>query len=154
MNSSLTGSASSRESPLSWSFSGYKLILLLMLPLQLFADVAHWQDFDIHFTTINSMLIPSEVATAHNIVRSEKRIITNISIRRDGKAIAAKLTGTSSNLFGQLFTLEFDEITEPGAIYYLSNQLIDERDRLIFKIDITPVKHPETYRLQFIRQYY
>lgn len=118
------------------------------------AEIKQWQGFEIHFTTLSSLLIPVEVADVHGIVRSRNRIVTNIAIRKNNHAVQAELTGTCVNLLSQLFKLEFNEIYESGAVYYLSNQLIDERDTLIFEIDITPADHPETFHLKFTRQYY
>ncbi len=95
-----------------------------------FGEVIKWQGFDIHYTTFNSMLIPGDVALAHEIIRSKHRIVTNITIRKDKKAVSAQLSGTSVNLLSQLSSMKFEEVTEPGAIYYLSNQIVDERDTL------------------------
>jgi hypothetical protein len=100
------------------------------------------------------MLIPADVAKAHNIVRSRRRIVTNISVRKADSVVAAKLEGRSTNLFGQIFNMEFDEVIETGAIYYLSNQLIDERDTLNFEIVISPDDSESAYNLKFKRQYF
>ena len=103
------------------------LIGLSFFTVDVFAEINRWQNYEIHYTTLNSMLIPSEVAKAHNITRSKSRIVTNITVRKDDTAVAAKIEGTSTNLLNQLFTLDFQEVKEPGAIYYLSNQIIDEQ---------------------------
>ena len=100
------------------------------------------------------MLIPSEVAKAHNITRSKSRIVTNITVRKDDTAVAAKIEGTSTNLLNQLFTLDLQEVKEPGAIYYLSNQIMDERDMVRFQITITPNDHDDVYILKFNRNYF
>jgi hypothetical protein len=118
------------------------------------AEVIQWQGFDIHYTTFNSMLIPDDVALAHEIVRSKHRIVTNITIRRDNTAVSARLSGTTVNLLSQLSSMNFEKVTEPGAIYYLSNQIVDERDTLVFNIDIQPVSHNETFHLKFTRRYH
>ena len=112
-----------------------------------------WRGYDIHYTTFSSTLIPQEVAAAHNIVRSEYRIVTNVSILKDGEPVKAKVTGRNTNLLNQLFTMEFDEVTEKTAIYYLANQLIDERDTLRFTINVLPVGETNAFELKFIRQY-
>ena len=129
-------------------------IVFCFLWLPCHAEVINWQGFDIHYTTFNSMLIPNEVALAHGIVRSKRRIITNITIRKDDQAVSAKLSGTSVNLLSQLSSMEFNKVTEAGAIYYLADQIVDERDTLVFRIDIQPVAHEDTYHLKFTRQYH
>jgi hypothetical protein len=49
--------------------------------------------------------------------------------------------------------MEFDEVTEKTAIYYLANQLIDERDTLRFTISVLPAGEADAYELKFMRQY-
>ncbi|HIG42195.1 MAG: DUF4426 domain-containing protein [bacterium] len=132
----------------------FAIIAVLLLGPTYKAEVVYWQGFDIHYTTLNSMLIPNEVALAHGIVRSKRRIITNIAVRKGDRSVTAKLSGTAVNLLSQLSRMEFSEVTEAGAIYYLSNQLVDERDRLVFNIDIQPTDHADTFHLKFIRQYH
>ncbi len=132
----------------------FAIIAVLLLGSTCNAEVINWQGFDIHYTTLNSMLIPNEVALAHGIVRSKRRIITNIAVRKGDRSVTAQLSGTSVNLLSQLSYLKFSEVTEAGAIYYLSNQLVDERDRLVFSIDIQPNAHADTFHLKFIRQYH
>jgi hypothetical protein len=130
------------------------LIGLSFFTVDVFAEINRWQNYEIHYTTLNSMLIPSEVAKAHNITRSKSRIVTNITVRKDDTAVAAKIEGTSTNLLNQLFTLDFQEVKEPGAIYYLSNQIIDERDMIRFQITIAPNDHDDVYILKFNRNYF
>ncbi|MFT5209360.1 MAG: hypothetical protein ACI9CE_001082 [Flavobacterium sp.] len=132
------------------------ILIALTCTISLYADAetVEWKDYQIHYTAFSSMLIPADVAKAHNIVRSRRRIVTNISVRKADSVVAAKLEGRSTNLFGQIFNMEFDEVIETGAIYYLSNQLIDERDTLNFEIVISPDDSESAYNLKFKRQYF
>ena len=117
------------------------------------AETIQWQGYDIHYTTFSSLLIPPEVAAQHNISRSKNRIVTNISILKQGEPQRADITGHNANLLNQLYTMDFVEVKEATAIYYLANQLIDERDTLRFEIEIKPLGSEETYPLKFMRQY-
>ena len=129
-------------------------ILLLTISQLANAETVEWNSYQIHYTALNSMLIPADIAKAHDIVRSKRRIVTNISVRKGDSAVAAKLVGRSINLFGQIFNMKFDEVVETGAIYYLSNQLIDERDTLNFEILVSPEDSESAYNLKFKRQYF
>jgi hypothetical protein len=126
---------------------------LLLLPTSLFAETVKWQGYDVHYTTFNSLLIPEEVAATHNIVRSKYRIVTNVSVLKEGEPQLAEVTGTNTNLLNQLFSMSFDEVTEQNAIYYLANQLIDERDTLRFSIQVKPAGQDQVLTLEFMRQY-
>jgi hypothetical protein len=131
----------------------YVLALLLMtIPVQA-EQFAHWQGFDIHYNTFNSLLIPAEVAKAHGISRSENRVITNISIVRDGTPTTGIVEGYSLNLLGQLTQLDFTEVKESSGVYYLANQIVDEKDTLRFSIKIQPNGSEETFDLKYKRQY-
>jgi hypothetical protein len=100
-----------------------------------------WQGYDIHYTTLSSRLIPAEVAKLHGIIRADNRMVTNIH-------------GTVTNLLNQQSVLDFTEVLEPNAIYYLANQLVDERDTLRYSISIQPQGSETTYLLEFGRDYY
>ena len=113
-----------------------------------------WQGFEIHYNTFSSLLIPAEVAKAHGISRSKSRVVTNISIVRDGVPKSAEVSGQSLNLLGQLTSLDFTEVNESTGIYYLANQIVDEKDTLRFSINIKPEGAEESYELRYNREYY
>ena len=114
----------------------------------------HWLGYDIHYTTYPSTLIPADVAAVHGIIRSDNRLVTNITVIKQGKPVQLKIDGHAKNLLNQQFKLEFSEITEHSAIYYLANQIISEQDAVSFEITIKPVGETETYLLKFARRYY
>ena len=113
-----------------------------------------WSGYEIHYATFSSLIIPSQVAEAHGIVRSRNRILTNLSIRQDGDSIRADISGTSTNLLEQVTSMNFTEVVEQDTVYYLANQLINERDTIRFSINVKPEQIDKTYNLEFTRQYY
>ena len=119
-----------------------------------------WQGYDIHYTILSSRLIPAEVAKLHGIIRADNRMVTNLSIRKTSKTgekgdpVTASIHGTATNLLNQQSVLDFTEVLEPNAIYYLANQLVDERDTLRYSISIQPQSSEATYLLEFGRNYY
>jgi hypothetical protein len=110
--------------------------------------------YEIHYTAISSTLIPASVAAKHGLVRSGNRIITNIAIRTSDKSVGATITGTAENILNQLQPLDFHEVIEQGTIYYLAEQIINEKDLIRYNIQIQPVGSQETYELAFQRQYF
>ena len=130
-------------------------ILLALVVSQTQAEQTHhWLGYDIHYTTYPSTLIPADVAAVHGIIRSDNRLVTNITVIKQGKPVQLKIDGHAKNLLNQQFKLEFSEITEHSAIYYLANQIISEQDAVSFEITIKPVGETETYLLKFARRYY
>lgn len=117
-------------------------------------EPVRWNGYDIYYTTFRSTLVPADVARLHGINRSDNRILTNITVRREGEPVRARVTGRVSNLLNQMSSLDFAEVIEEAAIYYLANQLVDERDTLRYTIDIRPQGSEDTFELEFVRQYY
>ena len=118
------------------------------------AQFVSWRNYEIHYTTFSSMFIPSEVAVAHDIVRSENSIVLNISVKKSDQSVAASIDGQVTNLLNQLVDLQFREVNDGQAIYYLANHIVDERDILNFHVRIVPTGETEAYKLNFLRQYY
>ena len=71
-----------------------------------------------------------------------------------GKPVAATVAGNASNLTGQMKSLEFREIKEGTAIYYLAEQKVSDGEFLKFKINITPEGEEGPARLQFSKRFF
>lgn len=133
------------------------LLVLTLLPLAslpVLAETLARSGYEVHYTAFKSTLVPPVVARALDIVRSESRIITNIAVRRDGKSVRARVDGTATNLLNQVLTLEFREIVEDEAIYYLASQVFDERDRVQFHLTVHPLDSETEITWDFTRDYY
>lgn len=119
------------------------------------ADAAQFVDHEgyrIHYTTFSSMLIPADVAAAHNIVRSEKLVVLNVSARKADSPAPVNVKGYVINLLNQRFDLEFDEVNEAEAIYYLASHMSLEHDILRFELEVTP-DDLEAVEIKFLRRY-
>ena len=71
----------------------------------------------------------------YGLTRANNRVLINIAVLKKvlnttGKPTASKVTGHASNLTGQLKQLEFKEITEGNAIYYLAETKISDGEFL------------------------
>lgn len=99
--------------------------------------------YEVLYTVIPSTTLLPEMAAQYQIVRANDQALVNISIRRhlpDGSDVAqaATLKGTWSNLI-QKNDLNFREVSEHGAIYYLAQLRFTDREILRFDIKVTPV---------------
>ncbi len=131
------------------------LLVLLLLPGALArAEMQVFGDFEVHYTAFRSTLVPASVADAHGIVRSNTRIITNVTVRYDGQPVRARISGTVSNLLNQMFQLDFVEVTEETAVYYLASQVIDEKDTLRYQLEVQPDGAEAPFEISFMRQYF
>lgn len=108
--------------------------------------------YRIHYATFSSMIIPAEVAQAHQIVRAENRIVVNISARKDQQPVALALSGHVTNLLEQRVELRFSEVREAEAIYYLATHPAMAEDTLQFELLATPPAG-EPVSIRFLRRY-
>lgn len=128
--------------------------VLLLTPLQAAANTLHCGGYDIQYTTFVSTVIPPRVAAAHHIVRGNDRLITNVSVERDGKSVAARVAGTATNLLNQVTRLDFRAVRERGTVYYLASQLVNARDTIRYALTVRPGQSKAPCRFEFIRDYY
>jgi len=74
-------------------------------------------------------------------------------LNTSGTPTAAKVTGHVSNLTGQMKNLEFREIKEGTAIYYLAESKFTEGEFLKFDIKVTPQGSAQSARLKFDKKF-
>lgn len=113
----------------------------------------------IHYNAFRSDTLEPEVAKSYNLTRRNNRLIINIAVLEKvmdtlGKPTAAEVTGHASNLTGQLKDLEFREIREGTAIYYLSESKFSDGEFLKFELKIKPDGEDQSARLKFDKRFY
>ena len=111
-------------------------------------------EFEIHYTAFPSMLVPADTANLHGLPRAENRLLLNLSVRRTGEPVPARVTGQVVNILNQAQPLTFFEVSEQTAIYYLAEVVNQEKDWLRFTLEIEFSKDHPPYVLEFNRQYY
>ena len=115
-------------------------------------------DYKIHYNAINSTLIQPDVASQYKILRSRYEGVFNIAVQKkvDGAyvGIPASVSGTASNLLGQQQSLEFIEVREGKAIYYLSNFHFSNEETFRFKIDVKSNDGKLNHTVKFQRKFY
>ncbi|GAA5645758.1 MULTISPECIES: DUF4426 domain-containing protein [Vibrio] len=98
------------------------------------------KDVEVHYSAFNSTFLTSEIASSYKLKRNGYSAVLNISVldtSQVGKpAVTAKVNGTSKNLIGNSRTLDFREVKEGDAIYYLAEFPISNEENLTFNIDV------------------
>ncbi|MBQ0782285.1 DUF4426 domain-containing protein [Thalassolituus sp.] len=115
--------------------------------------------YEVHYIGLNSSFLPEDAAAAYNIPRSRSLGYLSISVLKDeggelAVPVGAKLTGTIRNLIGQLRELEFREIRETNAVYYISTFRFDDKDMYTIDLKATPEGQPRTFDVTFSQQFY
>lgn len=117
-------------------------------------------NFEVHYSIIPTSFIPQEAARAYKIVRSGNRMLLNIAVRRvtaddpmnETAAQAATVTAVRHDLM-RPFDLEFNEIREPGAIYYVSDFPVLNEELSRFKVTVQVPEQP-LFEFEFVKKMY
>ncbi|WP_028117323.1 DUF4426 domain-containing protein [Ferrimonas senticii] len=98
--------------------------------------------YAIHYVTFGSTFLTPEIAKSYGIERSRYTGLVNISVIDTSQpgsmptAVAAALSGNARDLTGINKALEFREIREGDAIYYIAELSHRNEETYQFKIDI------------------
>ena len=116
-------------------------------------------DYVVHYNAFRSDTLSPEIAKAYELTRRNNRIIVNITVLKKvmgttGKPVSATISGNASNLTGQLKNLEFREIKEDTAIYYIAELKVNDGEFLKFRLNITPQGEDGPARLQFSKRFF
>ena len=114
-------------------------LLFIALCLSLPALAERKQSFgelDVHYIAFNSGFLQPDIAAAAGLVRSKTQGVVNISVLKAGKPMTASVEGTVKNLLGQNYPLQFKQVNEGTAIYYLAQFPFESREVLRFTINV------------------
>lgn len=100
-------------------------------------------EFTVHYNAMPSTQLTPEIATRHGITRSSNRALLNVSVMKGPRAatavaVPARVEATAINGLGQRQALRLREVRDRGALYYLGEARIEERDELVFELVVTP----------------
>lgn len=137
---------------------------LLLAVLALFSLFSHaeqkksFAEYDVHYSVVNTPFLSPEVASSYGITRGKNRAILMISVRKqlaDGSNIEKKalVRGTSFDLIHTI-NLDFNEIIENGAIYYIAEFTFNDKDLRRFDIKVQPDPNIDPYLLTFSQKIY
>ena len=77
--------------------------------------------YEIHYIALPTTFLNPAIADNYALPRGKDRALVNVSvIDPAGHPVAAQVSGTTKNLLGQMQTLQFKEVREQSAIYYLA----------------------------------
>ena len=93
-------------------------------------------DVTVHYNTFNSTFLTPDIAKAAELTRSKNQGVINVSVLKDGKPQMAQVSGTVKDLTSQSVNLNFRQITEQGAIYYIAQFPVDQQETRTFDIKV------------------
>lgn len=93
-------------------------------------------DVTVHYNTFNSTFLTPDIAKSAELVRSKHQGVINISVIKDGKPLIAQVSGTVKDLTSQSVPLNFKQVTEQGAIYYIAQYPVPQQETRTFEIKV------------------
>jgi hypothetical protein len=128
------------------------LFLTGLLALTASAEAQQSQDFGeyvVHYNTLNTNLIPPQVAQGYGIKRSSSRVLLNVTILKKvmdtpGTPVNASVVASATNLTGQRRDIEIREIKDTEGAMETFN----------FVVEATPQGEEKPLTVKFLKQFY
>lgn len=114
-------------------------------------------DSVIHYNTVTTDFFDPNIAKLYGIKRSKNRALLTVTVLKKHMGLAslpvkADIQATAVNLSNQITDLNMREITDGGAIYYIAEFPVSNKETFDFTLNIkTENGHSETvkFRNQF-----
>jgi hypothetical protein len=138
-----------------------KLVLITLLALSVITtssaeNMKKMDGLNIHYIALGSAFLTPEIAKAYGIERSRYKGLVNISVLDNTQAgnpsKAVFINGKARNDVGQIKSLEFTEVKEGDAVYYLAQVSYTNEETIYFDINITD--KGKQHNLKFSQKFY
>lgn len=135
------------------SFVAILLLTLSSIASAEMESVYEKAPYEVHYSTFNSSFIDAKVAEAYGIVRSKSKALLNISVLKKGDD--GLMHPVSATVKGDVFDLvirkqlEFKEIREQHAVYYLATFDIEHKIPVYFTVHAQPDANKPAMKVEF-----
>jgi len=138
------------------------ILSMLLLSAGLAASAQQSKDFGdytIHYNAFTTDMLTPDVAKAYNVTRSKSRALLNISVLKNAvgssiNPVRARVEVSATNLSAQLKTFDMRELSDQGAIYYIAETTVANRETLRFNVSVTPEGEQNTYNFSFQQEFF
>jgi len=135
------------------------ILFCILFSANLFAENSkQFGNYVVHYNSFRSDTLTPEIAKAYSLTRRNNRMVVNITVqKKDGdvtRPVKAKVSGFASNLTGQVKDLQFKEIHDGEAIYYLAQSQVSNHETLKFEIKATPEGETLVAKIKFQQKFY
>lgn len=100
--------------------------------------------YDVHYMALSTAELTEDVAQAYGMERSNKQAFLSISVLKPqaessvALPVEAVVSGSFRNLIGQNKPLEFRQVKEGSAIYYIAEFRFYSEEVLRFNLEVSP----------------
>lgn len=111
-------------------------------------------DWDVHYIAFPSPILTPEIALQYKLQRSKYNAIVNISVldKTSQQALKVAISGSAKDLQSRTRTLEFTQVIEGDAVYYLAQLPFHHEQRYSFTLSISSGN--QTQQLKFDQVFY
>lgn len=113
--------------------------------------------YELHYSVVNTTFLDPGVAASYGITRGKNHAILNLAVRKIGvegsEATTMLLKGRTWDLIQNQF-LEFKEIREGPAIYYIAPFKFINEEWRFFEVDFRPAGADQSFTFKFKHQLY
>jgi hypothetical protein len=138
----------------------FLLAATLLYPFSAMAQLSEmFGPYELHYSVVNTTFIEPGVAATYGITRGDNRAILNLSVREHNAEAGSLprtmlLKGTTWDLMRKTDELEFQEIREGPAIYYIAELKFLDKEWRHFQVYFRPEGAQETYTFELKHQMY
>jgi len=113
--------------------------------------------YTVHYNLFNSKDIPAEISRIYQLNRGRDIAYINISLTKTENGVTslglpAKISTKAINLMQQTKTVEFKEIKEPDATYYLAPFRHTNEEDIRFEVSVLPEGEEKPLTISFTRR--
>ncbi|RYY02756.1 MAG: DUF4426 domain-containing protein [Gammaproteobacteria bacterium] len=114
-------------------------------------------EYTVHYNVFNSKMVPAQIADTYKLTRGKDSVLLNVSLTKteEGKTtlgIPAKVSAKAINLMQQTKVIEFLEIKEPDATYYLAPFRHTNEEDIRFEVSVLPEGESKPLSVSFTRR--
>ncbi|HET8899806.1 MAG TPA: DUF4426 domain-containing protein [Rhodanobacteraceae bacterium] len=110
-------------------------------------------NFTIHYNALTAAALPATAAARYGISRDAQQGLLVIAVSdRDGRNVAATVTGKATSLLGHAVPLAFRNLDENGEHSSLGRFTVNESGSLRFQLEVSP-QGGAPIRLDFVQDF-
>ena len=136
--------------------------IILLLCLAAAAAQAEQKEFGayvVHYSAVNSTFLTPDIAQRYGIVRGARNGFLNIAVQEKPAAgapgaVTAVISGTKWNLLQESQAIDFVEVREGEAIYYIGQFEFSNAEPVRFELQIQPEGEGPSYPLEWDTRLY
>ncbi|MBE0362999.1 hypothetical protein PULV_a0613 [Pseudoalteromonas ulvae UL12] len=109
-------------------------------------------DWEVHYIAFPSTFLQPNIAKHYGLERSKYSGVINISVldsrHKDKPAQQVEIVGQARNLLGNTVSLDFKEVVEGDAVYYIAPIKFTNEEIYRFNIDLKQGRQQHTLKFQ------